>query len=78
MSHYCNNLFYPYRTETLKQSSKVFNKPQVPQLQMSCRGITRQSAVLYRLLTQTIEAPKKRNRTVKRDKHIKRKSGKGR
>ena len=33
--------------------------------QMSCRGITRQSAVLYRLLTQTIEAPKKINRTVK-------------
>ena len=32
--------------------------------QMSCRGITRQSAVLYRLLTQTIEAPKKRNRTT--------------
>ena len=29
------------------------------------------------LLTQTIEAPKKRNRTVKSDKHIKRKSGKG-
>jgi len=46
--------------------------------QMSCQGITRQSAVLYRLLTQTIEAPKKRNRTVKSDKHIKRKSGKGR
>ena len=34
------------------------------------------SAVLYRLLTQTIDAPKKR--TVKSDKHIKRKSGKGR
>ena len=34
--------------------------------QMSCRGITGQSAVLYRLLTQTIEAPKKR--TVKNDK----------
>ena len=33
--------------------------------QMSCQGITRQSAVLYRLLTQTIEAPKKRNRTVR-------------
>ena len=33
--------------------------------QMSCRGITRQSAVLHRLLTQTIEAPKKRNRTVR-------------
>ena len=44
--------------------------------QMSCWGITRHSAVLYRLLTQTIEAPKKR--TVKSDKHIKRKSGKGR
>ena len=43
--------------------------------QMSCQGITRQSAVLYRLLTQTIEAPKKR--TVKSDKLIKRKSGKG-
>jgi len=43
--------------------------------QMSCQGITRQSAVLYRLLTQTIEAPKKRNRTVKSDEHIK--SGKG-
>ena len=42
----------------------------------SCREIARQSAVLYRLLTQTIEAPKKR--TVKSDKHIKRKSGKGR
>ena len=37
---------------------------------MSCRGITRQSAVLYRLLTQTIEAPKKS------DKHIKRKKWK--
>ena len=44
--------------------------------QMSCEGITRQFAVLYRLLTQTIEAPKKR--TVKSDKHIKRKSGKER
>ena len=33
--------------------------------QMSCRGITRQSAVLYRMLTQTIEAPKKRIRTVR-------------
>ena len=33
--------------------------------QMSCREIRRQSAVLYRLLTQTIEAPKKRNRTVR-------------
>ena len=32
---------------------------------MSCQGITRQSAALYRLLTQTIGAPKKRNRTVK-------------
>ena len=42
---------------------------------ISCQGITRQSAVLYRLLTQTIEAPKKS--TVKSDKHIKRKSGKG-
>ena len=42
--------------------------------QMSCQGITRQSAVLYRLLTQTIEAPKKR--TVKSDKHIKRKKWK--
>ena len=30
--------------------------------QMSYQVITRQSAVLYRLLTQTIEAPKKRNR----------------
>ena len=40
------------------------------------QGITRQSAVLYILLTQTIEAPKKR--TIKSDKHIKRKSGKGR
>jgi len=46
--------------------------------QMSWQGITRQSAVLYRSLTQTTEAPKKRNRTVKSDKHIKRKSGKGR
>ena len=44
---------------------------------MFCRGITRQFAVLYRLLKQTIEAPKKRNRTVKNDKHIKRKGGKG-
>ena len=35
------------------------------------------SAVLFRLLTQTIEALKKRNRTGKSDKHIKRKSGKG-
>jgi len=33
--------------------------------QMSCQGIARQSAVLYRLLTQTIEVPKKRNRTVR-------------
>ena len=33
--------------------------------QRSCQGITRKSAVLYRLLTQTIEAPKKRNRTVR-------------
>ena len=33
--------------------------------QMSCRGIARQSAVLYRLLTETIQAPKKRNRTVR-------------
>ena len=33
--------------------------------QMSCQGITRQYAFLYRLLTQTIEAPKKRNRTVR-------------
>ena len=46
--------------------------------QMSCQGITRQSGVLHRLLKQTVEAPKKRNRTVKSDKHIKRKSGKGR
>jgi len=46
--------------------------------QMSCHEITRQFAVLYRLLTQTIEAPKRRNRTVKSDKHIKRKSEKGR
>ena len=44
--------------------------------QMSCWGITRQSAVLYRLLIQSIEAAKKR--TVKSDKHIKRKSGTGR
>ena len=36
--------------------------------QMSCQGIARHSAVLYRLLTQTIEAPKKRS--VKSDKHI--------
>ena len=41
-----------------------------------CTGITRPSAVLYRLLTQTIKAPKERNRTVKSDKYIKRKSGK--
>ena len=33
--------------------------------QMSCRGITSQSAVLYRLLTQTIEAPKKRNKAIR-------------
>ena len=33
--------------------------------QMSCWGITRQSAVLYRLLTQIIEAPKKRNRNAR-------------
>ena len=33
--------------------------------QMSCRGITRDSAVLYRLLKQTIEASKKRNMTVR-------------
>ena len=33
--------------------------------QMSCQGITRQSAILYRLLTQIIEAPKKRNMTVR-------------
>ena len=39
--------------------------------QISCQGIARQSAVLYRLLTQTIEAPKKG--TVKSEKHIKRK-----
>jgi len=32
---------------------------------MSCQGITRQSAVLYRLFIQTIEAPKKRNRIVR-------------
>ena len=44
--------------------------------QMSCWGITRQSAVLYRLLTLTIEAPKKR--IVKSEKHIKRKREKGR
>ena len=36
------------------------------------------SAVLSILLTQNIELPKKRNRTVKSDKHIKRKIGKGR
>jgi len=42
--------------------------------QMSCRGITRQSAVLYSLLTQTIEAPKKR--TVKSDKTHKKKKWK--
>ena len=41
--------------------------------QMSCRGITRQSAVLYRFLTQTIEAPKKRNRTVRVKIHKKKK-----
>ena len=46
--------------------------------QMSYQGVARQSSVIYRLLTQTIEAPKKRHRTVKSDKHIKRKSGKGR
>jgi len=33
--------------------------------QMFCQGITRQSAVFFRLLTQTIEAPKKRNKTVR-------------
>ena len=36
---------------------------------ISCQGITslvRQSAVLYRLLTQTIEAPKKINRGLLR------------
>ena len=32
--------------------------------QMSYQGITRQSAVLYRNLKQTIEAPKKRKGTV--------------
>ena len=37
--------------------------------QMPCQGITKQSAMLYRLLTQT----KKRNRAVKSDKHTKRK-----
>ena len=37
--------------------------------QTSCREIKRQSAVLDRMLTQTIEAPKKR--TVKSDKHTK-------
>ena len=46
--------------------------------QMSYRGITRQSAVLYRLLTQTIETPKKRNKDCQSDKNIKRESGKGR
>jgi len=35
------------------------------------------SAALCRLLTQTKEAPKKRNRNCQSDKHIKRKSGKG-
>ena len=60
MSCHCNNLFYTHRTETLKQS---FNKPQdSTTTPMSCRGITRQSAVLFRLLTQTIEAPKKINK----------------
>ena len=44
--------------------------------EMCCQGITRQSGALYRLFTQAIEAPEKR--TVKSDKHIKRKSGKGR
>ena len=38
--------------------------------QIYCRWITRESAALYRLLPQTIEAHKKR--TVKSDKHIKR------
>jgi len=32
---------------------------------MSCQGTTRQYAVLYRLLTLTIEAPKKRNMTIR-------------
>ena len=37
------------------------------------RGITISNLLaLFRLLTQIIEAPKKRNRTVKSDKHIKR------
>ena len=45
--------------------------------QMSCRGITRDSAVLYRLLKQTIEASKKRNKDCQSDKHIKRKRVKG-
>ena len=35
-------------------------------------------ATLFRLLTQTIEAPQKRNRNVKSDKHTERKSGKER
>ena len=34
------------------------------------------SAVLFSILKQTIEAPKIRNRTVKRDKHIKEKEEK--
>ena len=41
--------------------------------QMSSLGIKRQFYVLYIFLTQPIEAPKKINRTVKSDKHIKRK-----
>ena len=44
--------------------------------QMSCQGITRQSTVLFRLLTQTIETPKKRNRDCQSDKHIKKKKWK--
>ena len=47
--------------------------------QMPCQGITRQSAVLFRLLTQTKEAPKKRNRDCQSVKQsvMKRKSRKG-
>ena len=36
------------------------------------------SAALFRFLTRSIEAPKKRNSTVKSEKQIKRKSGKER
>ena len=40
--------------------------------QIPCQGTTKQYTVLHRLLTQTREAPKKRNRTV-RVTHIKEK-----